>query len=176
MTYSGELVTLRPMRADDAAAQHRWFQDPEVTRYTGLRYPMSLAAIEARLTGAEEPGFANPRFAVDRNDTGETVGYVALRGITPESRAGELDMVIGERSAWGRGIGTDTTRTMCRYGFDRLGLHRVYLWVFAENAAGIRAYEKAGFTREGVARDRWFKHGRWHDCVLMGLLAEEFAR
>lgn len=175
MRYAGELVTLRPMEPSDAADQHRWFQDPEVTRFTGLRYPLSQPAIEARLAGAEEPTFANPRFAVERRDTGQSVGYVALRGITPESRSGELDLVIGERSAWGRGIGTDTTRTMCRYGFSRLGLHRVHLWVFAENAAAIRAYEKAGFVREGVARDRWFKLGRWHDCLLMGLLAEEFA-
>ncbi len=173
MTYAGELVTLRAMEPRDAEAQHRWFQDPEVTRHTGLRYPMSLAAIEARLTGAESPTFANPRFAVDRADTGETVGYVALRGITPESRSGELDLVIGERSAWGIGIGTDATRTMCRYGFERLGLHRVYLWVFTGNAAAIRAYEKAGFTHEGLARDRWFKHGRWHDCLLMDLVSSD---
>ena len=176
MTYAGELVTLRTMEPRDAEAQHRWFQDPDVTRYLGVRYPLSLAAIETRLQGAEEPTFANPRFAVDRADTGEPVGYVALRDVTPESRTGELDLVIGERSAWGRGIGTDATRTICRYGFDKLGMHRVHLWVFTENAPAIRVYEKAGFVREGVARDRFYKHGRWHDCLLMGLLAEEFTR
>jgi RimJ/RimL family protein N-acetyltransferase len=170
VTVQGALVTLRPMVADDAAAQHRWFADPEVTRWTGLRYPLSLAAISGRLAGAEA---TDPRFAVERRDTGETVGYVALRDITPESRNAELDLVIGERSAWGLGLGTDTTRTACRYAFDRLGLHRVHLWVFAEHAAAVRAYEKCGFAHEGVARDRFYKHGRWHDCLLMGLLAGE---
>lgn len=171
----GDLVTLRPMEPADAEAQHRWFNDPEVTRYTGFRYPLSLTAIETRLRGAEDSTFANPRFAVERRDTGETIGYVALREVTPESRAGELDLAIGERSAWNLGFGTDATRTICRYAFRTLGLHRVHLWVFTENAAAIRAYEKAGFVREGVARDRWFKHGRWHDCLLMGLLADEAA-
>jgi RimJ/RimL family protein N-acetyltransferase len=173
--YDGELVTLRPMEAADAAAQHRWFQDPEVTRYTGFRYPLSLTAIESRLAGAETVTFANPRFAVERRDTGAAIGYVALRDVTPESRAGELDLVIGDRSAWGQGFATDATRTVCRYGFGVLGLHRVHLWVMTENVAAIRAYENAGFVREGLARDRFFKHGRWHDCLLMGLVAGEGA-
>ena len=175
MTYDGPLVRLRVMVPGDAAAQDRWFRDAEVTRYLGLRYPLSLTAIEARLHGAEAASFANPRFSVERRDTGELVGYVALRDVTPESRNGELDLVVGERSAWGLGIGTDATKTMCRYGFDVLGLHRVHLWVFTENAAAVRAYEKAGFVAEGVARHRFYKHGRWHDCLLMGLLAEEAA-
>jgi RimJ/RimL family protein N-acetyltransferase len=169
----GSLVRLRAMSPDDAAAQHRWLNDPEVTRYLGLRYPVSEAAIAGRLEGAGTMTFANPRFSVERRDTGELIGYTALRDVTPESRNGELDLVIGERSAWGQGFGTDTTRTVCRFAFQRLGLHRVHLWVFAEHVAAIRAYEAAGFIHEGRARDRFFKGGRWHDCLLMGMLAEE---
>jgi RimJ/RimL family protein N-acetyltransferase len=169
--YDGELVTLRAMEPGDAAAQHRWFNDPEVTRHLAWRYPIAAGALAARLAGAPAGGFANPRFSVLRRDTGELVGFTALRDVTPETRNGELDLVIGERSAWGRGLGTDATRTMTAFAFEQIGLHRVHLWVFAEHAAAIRAYEKAGFEREGVARDRFFKGGRYHDCLLMARLA-----
>jgi RimJ/RimL family protein N-acetyltransferase len=173
--YDGELVRLRAMEPEDAAAQHRWFNDPDVTRYLAIRYPTAEAAIAARLEGAGPITYANPRFSVERRDTGELIGFTALRDVTPESRNGELDLVIGERSAWGQGFGTDTTRTVCRFAFRRLALHRVHLWVFAEHAAAIKTYERVGFVHEGVARDRFFKGGRWHDCVLMAMLAEEFA-
>lgn len=167
MTYDGDLVTLRPVEPGDVAAHQRWFSDPEVTRYTGLRYPLAASAVAGRLADGAR------RFTVLRRDTGEPVGYSALLGGTPESRNAEYEIVIGERSAWRMGVGTDTTRATCRVAFDRLGLHRVHLWVFAENAAAIRAYEKCGFVHEGTARHRVFKAGRWHDCHLMGLLAGE---
>jgi CRISPR-associated Cas5-like protein len=170
---TGDLVRLRAMDPADADAQHRWFNDPEVRRHLAWRYPIARDALAARLQGAATASFANPRFSVERRDTGELIGYAALRDVTPESRNGELDLVIGERSAWGQGFGTDTTRVLCRYAFATLGLHRVHLWVFAEHAAAVRAYEKAGFVREGVARDRFWKGGRWHDCLLMGRLATD---
>ena len=171
MTYAGHLVTLRPQEPGDAAAHHRWLNDPEVRHWLGPRYPMSLPQVAERV--ATEASFADTRFGVVANDTGALVGCTALRGTTPENRDAELDLVIGERAAWGRGYGTEATRLTCRWGFDRLGLHRVHVWVLAGHDAAIRVYERAGFVREALARDRTFTHGRWHDSVLMGLLPEE---
>jgi RimJ/RimL family protein N-acetyltransferase len=171
VTFTGALVRLRAMEPRDADAQYRWMNDLEVTEHLGWRYPISSLAIAQRLDGAGAMTFANPRFSVERADTGELIGYTALRDVTPESRNGELDLVIGERSAWGQGFGTDTARTVCAFAFERIGLHRVQLWVVATHAPAIRAYEKAGFVREGVARERFFKRGRYHDAVLMARLA-----
>jgi RimJ/RimL family protein N-acetyltransferase len=175
MSYDGELVRLRAMEPEDAAAQHTWLNDPEVVRHLAWRYPISLSALAARLQDAAPMTFAGPRFSVERRDTGELVGYVALRDVTPESRHAELDLLIGERSAWGQGLGTDTARAACAFAFDAVGLHRVSLWVLAENAAALRAGEKAGFEREGTARERFFRGGRWHDAHLLARLNEPTA-
>lgn len=170
--YEGTLVRLRAMEPRDAAAQHRWFADPEVTRWTGWRYPMSRDVLAQRLAERSNGSFASAAFSVERRDTGELVGRVMLRDAHPENRAAELDLVIGERAAWGQGFGTDATRTVCDFGFRQMGLHRVYLWVFLANEAAIRVYEKCGFVREGVARDRFWRDG-WHDQLLMARLAED---
>ena len=37
----------------------------------------------------------------------------------------------------------------------------------AENAGGIRAYEKAGFTVVGRLREEIWRDGRWQDAVEM---------
>ncbi len=173
MTYDGALVRLRAMEPADAEAQHRWLNDPEVTRYLAIRYPVAASAVAGRLEGAGPMTFANPRFSIERRGTGELVGYAALRDVTPESRHAELDLVIGERPAWGQGLGADATRTVCRFAFDRMGLHRVQAWVVADHAAGLRVGERAGFVAEGLARHKAFRHGRWHDCILLGLLASD---
>ena len=163
------MITLRAMEPADAAAQHRWLNDPDVVRHLSARYPVAFSAIAGRLGDAMT--FANPRFTVEHDSA--PVGYVSLRDVTPESRHAELDLVIGEKSLWGNGFGTAAARAAVEFAFVKAGLHRVQVWVRADHAAAIRVAEKAGFTREGVARDRLFRQGAWHDCVLYGVLAED---
>ena len=59
---------------------------------------------------------------------------------------------------------------MIRYAFEEMGLHRLFLRAFADNAQAIRSYEKAGFEREAYLRDDVCIDGRYRDIVLMGIL------
>jgi ribosomal-protein-alanine N-acetyltransferase len=36
--------------------------------------------------------------------------------------------------------------------------------------------EKFGFAREGLFRDRWWVHGKWHDSIMLGLLEEDYRK
>ncbi len=64
-------------------------------------------------------------------------------------------------------------RTACRYGFERMRLHRITLTVVAENLAAQHIYRKIGFVDEGRLRDAFRRDGRWHDMLTMGLLEGE---
>jgi RimJ/RimL family protein N-acetyltransferase len=81
----------------------------------------------------------------------------------------------GDREYIGRGYGTDAMRVIVGYGFRELGLHRSALSVTEFNQAGIRAYEKAGFTVEGRRRESVLHDGRWYDNLLMSILDYEWA-
>jgi RimJ/RimL family protein N-acetyltransferase len=83
-------------------------------------------------------------------------------------------MVIGDKSYWGRGYGTDSVRVLLRLAFEKMGLHRVHLHVFEFNQRAISCYEKCGFRREGVLREYWFKLGRFQDTLVMAMLASEY--
>ena len=54
----------------------------------------------------------------------------------------------------GRGYGTDAMRVIVGYGFREMGLHRIQLGVAPFNPAGIRAYEKAGSSRQAAIASR----------------------
>ncbi len=63
---------------------------------------------------------------------------------------------------------------MVRFGFEELGLHRIWSWCIADNVASARVLEKTGMRREGRQRETdWFK-GRWWDTLLYGLLEDEW--
>jgi RimJ/RimL family protein N-acetyltransferase len=87
-------------------------------------------------------------------------------------RNGEYVVALGESR--GRGVGTEATRLVLDYAFHVTNLRCVYLTVIEPNAGAIRAYEKAGFKRQGMRRDsnQWL--GQTVNEVLMDAIPEEF--
>ena len=85
-------------------------------------------------------------------------------------------MMIGEKSMWGKGYGTEATRLVVRYAFEELHLNRVQLHVYEYNLRGVRVYEKVGFRREGVLRQEHMYDGRFWDTVVMAILREEWEK
>lgn len=167
----GEQVVLRAVEPTDAHALWRWHNDPEIMRWMHDPYPSSLAQVQKEL--ADRPADNHAALTLMVEHAGRTVGIVALRGAEPESGGAELDIYLGEREVWGRGLGTDATRTVCRYGFDKMRLHRIGLTVAAGNGAAQRVYAKVGFVVEGRKREVFWRAGAWDDEVVMGLLSAE---
>jgi RimJ/RimL family protein N-acetyltransferase len=113
-------------------------------------------------------------FGIRRCDSDRLIGSCQLHNIHPVYRNAELQIRIGEVAERGQGFGTEAVRMLLDFAFKDLNLHRVYLHVFASNAAAIRAYEKAGFHREGLLRQHAHIDGNYVDVVPMGILREEF--
>ena len=112
-------------------------------------------------------------FAVLLLATGQLIGFGGLFDIS-RAMAATLFVGIGERDHWGQGHGTEATSLMVRYAFETLNLNRVWLHVYEYNRRGIRAYEKAGFRREGLLRQDTFRDGRYWDTVVMAVLRDEW--
>jgi len=168
----GERTYLRALEAEDAAALARWFNDAEVIRATRAWRPMTTAAETEYLEkmGRSEKDLALGISLLDDR----LIGATGLHQIDPRNRSAMFGIVIGEKDEWGHGYGTEVTRLVAAHGFATLNLHRIWLEVFADNLRGIRAYENAGFVREGVLRQSDWRDGRWHDTVLMSLLSDEW--
>ena len=169
-TLVGTRVSLRPLVEDDAAVCHRWLNDPVVQRTLALHgQRVSEADSRAFIRGAESRG--DLLFAIVA--AGRYVGNCGLHGFAPLDRRAELGIVIGAPECWGRGYGTEAVRLVCRHGFDALGLHRVSLSCYANNARGLALYARVGFHVEGRRREAVFVDGGWVDELVLGLLAGE---
>ena len=105
-----------------------------------------------------------------------SLGNSGLHQIASLHCHAEWGIFIGRPEEWGKGYGREVARTMLRYGFDTLNLNRIYLRVNADNERGIKAYEAAGFEREGVLRSQTFVEGKYVDMVMMGVLRDEWRR
>jgi RimJ/RimL family protein N-acetyltransferase len=170
--FEGKLVRLRAREATDEPLLYSWFNDPEVTEFLTVRYPLSHKQEANFLEGVSAPSFMHADFAIETL-AGKLIGGCALEGSHPENREAILGIAIGDRSYWDGGYGTDAMRVLCRFGFEMMNLHRIQLDVYAENLRAIHVYEKIGFQVEGRRRDALFKYGTYSDVIVMGLLAGE---
>ena len=142
-----------------------------MTLYLGARYEASLAFEEAWMAqrAAAPLSFAEARFAIETKD-GTHIGNISLHDASPENRGAGLGMLIGEKAYWSKGYGSDALRTLLRFAFEEMNLHRVELDVYDFNARGIASYRKCGFVEEGRRRHARYQDGAYCDVVKMSVL------
>jgi RimJ/RimL family protein N-acetyltransferase len=168
----GSAVYLRPLEHEDAPVIVPWFNDPEVTRNLRRCRPVSLREEQAFIEGAgREPDDVVLGVAIRQDD--RLIGVTGLGHFDHRNRQAMFGISL-DKHEWGKGYGTETTRLLVGYCFATLNLNRVWLHVYEYNARGIRAYEKAGFRKEGVLRQDQYREGRYWDTVVMGVLREEW--
>lgn len=165
-------VTLGPLLDSDLPVLFQWINEPEQVHWNSAYRPVSETDHREWFEAVRKRGDI-AIFAIRTVADNRLIGSCQLRHIDPVHRNAELQIRIGQVDERGHGSGTEAVRQLVRYGFRDLNLHRVYLNVFATNAAAIRAYEKAGFQREGQLKEAAHIDGRWVDVVVMGILRQE---
>lgn len=168
----GERVRLRALEPSDAEGVSVWYRDHEFSVLDGNIYGESLESLRAFLKSVASPSYADAAFGIE-NEEGVLIGMVRLKRGRPEDRRADFGIAI-ERAYWSRGYGTDATRTVLRFAFEEMNLHRISLTVLDYNARAQRCYEKCGFRIEGRLRRSRFRAGRWCDEIVMGILQDEF--
>jgi [ribosomal protein S5]-alanine N-acetyltransferase len=111
-------------------------------------------------------------FAVRLASRDALIGSVGLRDIDREHLQAELGFWIG-REWWGQGFAREAALAVIRFGFESLGLNRVYAHHMERNPAAGRVLLAAGMQREGLLRQRVRKWGTYEDVVLYAILRED---
>jgi putative acetyltransferase len=70
----------------------------------------------------------------------------------------------------GQGVGTALLAAILDLADNWLGLRRIELHVYTDNAPAIHLYQKFGFEIEGTARHYAFRAGEYADAYAMARL------
>lgn len=145
-----------------------WMQDPLVQRYLESRFSeQSMDTVRSFV----ERALADPdtlMMGIRLTETGEHVGNIKLGPINRNHATSEIGLMIGDRSAWGRGVGTMAIEGICKIARDRLGIRKVTAGATSGNAGSVRAFQKAGFAIEGRRPEQFQTDSGLEDLVLMG--------
>jgi len=165
-------VRLRPITEADLPDYVKWLNDPEVTQFTAIEVGNVTPEGEREWFAAiTAPDHRDRHWAIEAE--GRHIGNCALMLDRQAGSAG-FGIIIGEKTAWNKGCGTAALHEVLRIGFRDMGLHRIHLDLFAENARALRCYQKCGFRQEGLQRQARWKRGRWRDVISMAILREEW--
>ena len=170
----GESVELRRHDRANYPLYAHWYGDEEIWHLTSwMSQPMQPAAVE-RLFKEREKSSMDDSFAIHREGEDEPVGVIGLSNISEANASADLSVIVGEAEARDQGLGTEAIRLILSYAFEELGLNSVALSVFDFNEAAIHTYENLGFEREGRMREAIRRDERFHDAILMRILAADW--
>lgn len=164
---TGERVSLTEIRREDSEMLFRWINDPDTVRFNAPYTPVPWASHAAWFDAlGKDPD--RIVLAIRRDQT--IIGVVQLIDIHRVHRSAELTTRIGSDADRGSGHGTEAIKLAIDFAWRDLNLQRVWLRVFSDNSRAIRAYEKAGFQREGTMHRSAWIDGRWVDQDVMAIL------
>lgn len=166
---TGEIVELKPITKEDTDYILKWRNSDRVRKNFIYQEPFTKEGHERWLETMIETGKA-AQFIIYDKSSQQPVGSVYLRDIDPVNEKAEYGIFIGETSAAGRGLGSEAARLTVQYGFEQLGLHKIFLRVFADNVGAIRSYEKAGFIKEGHFKADVKIDNIYRDMVFMAMI------
>ncbi|KIN61155.1 GCN5-related N-acetyltransferase [Sulfitobacter noctilucae] len=168
-------VSLRAPRAEDATARFKLGNTPEIHHMFGADpttvQPITKVQATAWVHAQEVEPLA---WVIDYRK--RLAGALRLHSIDHHDRRASLAVGILNPKLLGKGIGTRAIHLIVAHAFGPLALHRLTLRVVDYNARAIAAYEKVGFVIEGREREAARVGEKWHDDVIMGLLAADYAK
>ena len=164
-----ERLLLRPMRLADVVAVLAYSRDEVWAQYHD-KLPDVHWAEEFVTKKVMPPWEDESRFSILLD--AEVVGGIGLT-IDRKSALGELAYSLA-REHWGKGLVVEAAQEVVRWGFEELGLAKIWTVADARNVQSVRVMEKLGMTREGLQRAQMLVRGKRQDQVLHGLLREEW--
>lgn len=173
MIYPIGEYNLRCIELKDLPALYQYKNDPEIAALLGgFSFGYSMKDLQDWFE------FHRQRkdevvWSIVKGNNDVCLGHVALYKIDYRVRMAEFAILIGDKSAWGKGVGMACTKFVLEYGFRELNLNRIYLEVLSTNERAIKLYSSIGFKEEGRLRQSQYKGDHYIDVLIMGILRDE---
>lgn len=173
----GSMCVMVPLEDKDIAALvsllSKWVNDEVVTYYmfTG-QTPINKRQLSKNIK--DDFLGNNLIFLILSLNGNKIVGYCGLYDIHKTARKAEFRILIGDKNAWGKGLGTEVCEMLTFYGFDRINLNRIYLGYTSGNKGAAKAYTKAGYAYEGTLKEDIYRNSRYYDSIKMGILRKDY--
>ncbi len=171
--YQGERIHFRPIEPNDEPKLRQWINDPRIWSTLSHRPPTNVCREREWIDnlGKDDKHY---NFGIVVSEDDRLIGSCGLHLGKPHARRAGFGIMIGDVDAQNQGYGSEAVQLAVRFGFEEINLNRIELSVLGGNDRAMRCYEKAGFVREGCRRQQTYRHGKFIDVYVYGILRDEW--
>ena len=165
----GERIYLRALARRDATATYaEWMNESAINQFLESRFAHhDIASLQAFIDAARGDPLTLLAGIFLKGDE-RHIGNIKLGPINMAHRRGDIGLLIGDTGCWGKGFATEAIALISAFAFEQVGVHRLTAGAYADNEGSARAFERAGFHREGLLKDHWLTGDHFQDGVLLG--------
>ena len=177
MQLETERLILREFIIDDWTAVLAYQSDPLYLRYYSWsdRTPGNVRSfVNMFLDWQRERPRTKFQLAIVPKDSSQLVGNCGIRIINMELREANIGYEL-DSQFWGKGYATEAALAILRFGFEDLGLHRIFATTLAANKGSVRVLEKLGLRLEAQELEKEYIKGHWHDSLTYAMLDHEWS-
>ncbi len=154
----------------DIESVFKGLSHPDIIKYYGVSYnTLEDTKEQIKFFTDLEENETGIWWAVCSLNDSKFYGAGGLNKLSKEHKKAEIGFWL-LTDLWGQGIMTEAMPLICRYGFDKLGLHRIEGLVETENLNCKKALDKLDFKHEGTMRDCEIKNGRFISLDIYAIL------
>lgn len=169
--YRYQDVVIRKFLFDDIPLKIKWVNDSINNKYLHYDLPLEYEKTCKWYANLTEK---NDRFDGIIEFDGVPVGIIGLLDIDLKNRKAEEYIMLGNADSRGKGLAKKAGILNQIYGFNELGLNKIFAYTEVENISALSLYLKRGFKIEGVLKEDLIYNGRRVDRYLLGAWNDNF--
>lgn len=169
----GLFTSLRAIAKDDLAQLLTWRNTPELRRYfreyRELNYEQQFSWFTEKVNN--DP--STRMFSIVDHE-GTLIGAAGLCYIDWVNRTADFSIYIGRDCLYiDKHFAPDAAKAMIKYGFEELGLNRLWSEIYSFDDAKVSFFTDLGFHMDGKHRETHWAENNWHDSLFFSLLASD---
>jgi len=167
-------IGLRQLERDDLVQARDWRNQAEIRERTREYIPLNMLNQERWFESLLDRD--NIMFAVICKET-ETPTFIGVTGLTHidwKNRSAEFSYYIGDKELRGKGYGRHVAYLLFEYGFQEIGLHRIWGEIYGVAEEIFEIDKRLGFKLDGTLRETFFNRGKYWDSWIVSILDREW--
>lgn len=172
MRIVGNRIYLRAIESTDNTLLFDLINDPDTEKMIGgSSWPVSME--EQEMWQKNQIGRKDVlRCIIVDNETDDPVGTIILSDIDQKNGVAQVHIKILHQFR-GKGYGSESLSTIVNYSFMELRLNCLYAEILSYNNASASIFEKCGFKKEGLLKERIYKNGQYCDLMSYSILSRD---
>ena len=167
---NGNMIELTPFQQKDFNRLIGWIGSKELlTTIAGnvWSYPLTIAQLQLYV---EDPKSYSFNIVETPHDL--VIGHAEI--ILADDGSCKIDKLLVDPAHRGKGLCPPVIKRLLAYAFDKLPVHTTELNVFDWNTAGIRCYERSGFSFNPEKKQLFSLDDKTWTAINMSITKERF--